>query len=718
MHVTGHIAAACPAACLACPANGEASGGCLVRLAHLTSFARTPLALAAVALLLSVLSFPAAAQSPAGPPHPLPSAGQAAGQAGPARTEGTEKADAAAQEPDTKETETREAETQETEIPETVPPLHERVVVTAARAPEPLTGSAALVSLVSREELAASPNITLDDTLRRVPGFSLFRRSSSLTAHPTTQGVSLRGVAPSGASRSLVLFDGTPLNDPFGGWVQWNRLPPLALDSVEIARGAGSSLYGSSSLGGTVQLFPVRPAGRRFDLRTQAGTRETFDLEALATDRRGGWSTLAAGRVFTTGGFFLIDESLRGAVDTRAGVDFQTFWGRAYRGDFFAGGNFYHEDRNNGTQLQTNSTRLASFETGVRRDRWSWSFHAQTERFRSDFSRVEPDRSAETLTSQQRFPSTGAGSSVVWRPAPRLIVGTDWRRASWNGHGQNLVGAFVQTTAPLHPRLDLQLGARFDVWENQSARTAASPRAALVFRAASSVTLRASGYGGFRAPTLNELHRPFRVGNVLTLANPGLKEEQLWGGEGGADFHPTGNLLFRLNGFWNSLQDAVANVTVLVEPDLITRQRQNIGRAEIKGLEAEAHWRVGERWRWQWSYLYSDARDHATGLRLPQTARHQATSSLTLTAPVFVHAEGRWVGAQFDDDLNTLRLGGFFLLNASAAQSLPSLGENTSLFLSVENLFGRRYAVGLTPLERLGTPRLLRAGIRFQLPRL
>ena len=233
--------------------------------------------------MVLLLSVPAAALNPAA---------QNAG------TDGAGKAGAAAQKTDkqktnTQEIETREPQTQKPKSPKTVSPLHQRVVVTAARAPEALTDSAALVSVVGREELAASSNVTLDDTLRRVPGFSLFRRSSSLTAHPTTQGVSLRGVGPSGTSRSLVLFDGMPLNDPFGGWVQWNRLPPLALDSVELARGAGSSLYGSSSLGGTVQLLPVHPAGRRFDLRTQAGTRDTFDLEALATGEHGG-----AGGVF------------------------------------------------------------------------------------------------------------------------------------------------------------------------------------------------------------------------------------------------------------------------------------------------------------------------------------------------------------------------------------------------------------------------------------
>lgn len=88
-----------------------------------------------------------------------------------------------------------------------------------------------------------------------VPGFSLFRRSSSLVANPTTQGVSLRGLGSSGASRSLVLWDGIPLNSPFGGWIYWTRVSPEQLDRVEVSRGASTSVFGDKAMGGSIGLF-------------------------------------------------------------------------------------------------------------------------------------------------------------------------------------------------------------------------------------------------------------------------------------------------------------------------------------------------------------------------------------------------------------------------------------------------------------------------------
>ena len=76
--------------------------------------------------------------------------------------------------------------------------------------------SSGYVTAVDAESLDSRPGVNIDDRLRDIPGFSLFRRSSSLVAHPTTQGVSLRGIGSSAAGRTLVLYDGFPVNDPFG----------------------------------------------------------------------------------------------------------------------------------------------------------------------------------------------------------------------------------------------------------------------------------------------------------------------------------------------------------------------------------------------------------------------------------------------------------------------------------------------------------------------
>ena len=112
--------------------------------------------------------------------------------------------------------------------------LLETVTVTPSRTEQRLGDVPASVSVVTSEAIESSPALTADDVLRNVPSFALFRRTSSLAAQPTAQGVSLRGIGPSGQSRTLVLLDGIPFNDPFGGWVYWTRVPLLSVDRIEI----------------------------------------------------------------------------------------------------------------------------------------------------------------------------------------------------------------------------------------------------------------------------------------------------------------------------------------------------------------------------------------------------------------------------------------------------------------------------------------------------
>ena len=131
-------------------------------------------------------------------------------------------------------------------------PVTERVTVTATRTQTRLSDTPGSARLLSSDDLATTAALNIDDTLRQVPGFTLFRRSGSRTANPTSQGVSLRGLAASGASRALVLEEGIPLNDPFGGWVYWGSIPRESLESIEVFRGGASNLYGSDALGGVV----------------------------------------------------------------------------------------------------------------------------------------------------------------------------------------------------------------------------------------------------------------------------------------------------------------------------------------------------------------------------------------------------------------------------------------------------------------------------------
>lgn len=597
------------------------------------------------------------------------------------------------------------------------PSFGDTLVVTASRSEERLTDAVAPTSVLTRVDLDRSPGLTLDDQLRQIPGFSLLRRSSSLAAHPTSQGVSLRGLGPSGASRTLVLFDGVPLNDSFGGWVYWNRLPLSSLESVEVARGALSQLYGSAAMGGAIQLLPRPPRPDTLEVTARGGDRGTGDAEVFASDAAAGgkpWGYTLSGRAFRTDGFYVLSPENRGAVDRPATVDFGTLFGRVELGRYHLGVNAFREERGNGTALQTNDTSLQSLQAGWSGDRWQWDAFGQTQEFRSTFSRVLPDRSREFLTAKQDFETTGFGGSAAWRSSGGLLAGADVRRASWDVQDQTLGGLYAQQTFGVTPRLDLQAGARLDLWSSGTTRTSFNPRLGAAFRAADALAVRASAYRGFRAPTLNELYRPFQVGNVVTLANAELREETLTGAEIGADFTPSSALFARLNVFRNRIDGAVGNVTLAVTPQSITRQRQNLDRVNADGVEAELRARprfLSPRWELQASYLYTDSRVDRTGLRVPQVPLNQGSLGIAFAGPVAVLLQGRWAGEQFDDDLNQLPLRGYAVADLSLRRPF---GNRLDVVLSAENLFDRKVVAGRTPIETLGSPRLVQVGVKVR----
>ena len=192
------------------------------------------------------------------------------------------------------------------------------VVITASRAPQAPDQVAFSVTTIDADSIRTNPAIMLDGALRSVPGFSLFRRSDSLTGNPTAQGVSLRGLGPSGASRSLIVLDGVPLNDPFGGWVAWTKIPRDGLSRAELVPGGGATAWGNQALGGVVQLFTEPISGAQTMATAAAGQYGTHSFEFSAAQPVAGGSLQLLGRAFETDGFKLVAPERRGLVDIDA----------------------------------------------------------------------------------------------------------------------------------------------------------------------------------------------------------------------------------------------------------------------------------------------------------------------------------------------------------------------------------------------------------------
>jgi outer membrane receptor protein involved in Fe transport len=492
----------------------------------------------------------------------------------------------------------------------------EQVTVTDARSETRLAETAASVVVLGEEELESAAALTSDDVLRQVPGFQLFRRTSSRAANPTAQGVSLRGVGASGASRAVVLYDGVPLNDPFGGWVYWGRVPREATERVEVLRGASSSLYGSGALGGVVQFVPRKVEATQLRFETSYGTQRTPDASLYAGTRRAGWELSLSAQTFSTGGYVLVAERGRGRVDTPAAS--RDAYGELSVGrelskglHVFARPSFYGESRRNGTPLQFNRTHVRQLAAGAtwetaRVGLFELRAQASTQVFDQSFTSVSADRASEALTRLQRVPAQGSGLSLQWSKSAgarhALVAGFETQEARGAsdelvyvaGRASSLVGAggrartegfYARDALRLTNRLVVTPGARFDRWRNYRAQqttraltgaravstvsfaerdeTAFSPQLSAVFKLSDALSFNATFARAFRAPTLNELYRSFRVGNVLTLAEENLRAERLTSGEAGLLFNsPRRGTAARANLFWMEVTRPVANVTL------------------------------------------------------------------------------------------------------------------------------------------------------------
>ena len=605
--------------------------------------------------------------------------------------------------------------------------------------PEPVKTSITVVEKISAETpanvttldstaLKESPGTNLDDRLRDVPGFSLFRRSSSMVANPTTQGISLRGIGSSGASRTLVLWDGIPANDPFGGWVYWTQFVPGEIGSAEISRGAATSIFGDRAMSGAIGLF-TRPAEKLHVLAEyEYGNDSTHDISTGFSDVWSRFAISGSARAFTSDGYFIVPASIRGAADTRANVQFVT--GDVRIDQFTSIGNFYFktsmlaEERQNGTAITHNSTGMGTislrYACEFTNDSFSvLGFHTRSG-FHATFDSVTNNRNTDRLTYSQTVPSDAVGGAFLWQHHERkwnLMAGADADRLGGTstdhvvptgqrvGGGTQLQhGIFGQADVSLGP-VKLFTGVRHSFAGMGSQFL--SPNGGFVV-GKKNLRARGSVYRSFRAPTLNELYRDFSAGNTTTRANAALVPEKLWGAEAGFDWIGE-NSTFRVTAYRNSLDGLITNVTLSSSPTAIVRQRANAAAAVSRGVETEFVERF-HNFTGELKYLYVESR-YVTGFRVAQIPKHQGTAQLTYQRHgTFASAGLRSYAYQFDDDLNAFRLPGFASVQSVVRQHLV---RSLSAEVTLENALDRQFYTAFTPTPNIGAPRQWRVGLRW-----
>lgn len=635
----------------------------------------------------------------------------------------------------------------------------ETVVVTAYRSALGSSDSPASTRVLDQQQLQQAASPALDGKLRAIPGFTLFRRSSSIVANPTTEGVSLRGLGSTAASRSLVVLDDIPLNDPYGGWIHWEELPELSIHSVEVVRGGASDLYGSSAIGGVINVVPARPQTSGVQILTSGGSESTLDHGALATVKRGVWSGLASGGLIATDGYTLVAPNLRGPIDQPSNVHAQNGLAEIDRalpddGRVFLRSNVLNEIRHNGTPVQWNSDRLWRGAAGADWKDFVLRLYGDNEHYRQTFSSISATRTSEKLTRFAFDPADELGAALRWhRPIGAhalVLAGADTHdvRAEdaeqlFSGAGSTLSTSARQRQTGVWgealftpDKWTISGSARVDHFSNFNARqysssaspvqlpafseTVFDPRLGLVRRITQSLAWNASAFRAYRAPTENELYRTGQVGQQVTEPNPNLRSERATGWETGfqADIRRYGSSL-RASYFWTQVNRPITALTLSVTPTEELLERENLGQIESRGVSLDyamqlASWiGIGGGYQFANATVTKFAPQPALiGKWIPQVPRNMATTQIRLTRPRIgvLSVQNQLTGRQFDDDANAYLLHSFFRLDAYAEHNF---GRHIVAFASGENLFDRSIEVGKTPILTLGTPRLARVGIRL-----
>ncbi len=617
---------------------------------------------------------------------------------------------------------------------------------------------------LDRERLAEDASGTVEHALADVAGFQQFRRSDSRSANPSAQGVTLRALGGNATSRALVLLDGVPLADPFFGSIPFNALPLDSIGAVRITRGGGAGAFGAGTVAGTIELFS---ADRRqlapWSGSAFYGSRNAQQVSAtLSPDLGAGF--LSLGGSFSRGdGFWTTPANQRGSADVPA--RYQT-WSANLRtvapvgesGEIQARLNLMEDRRtlrfagaDNGQEGQDASLRYLS--------RGDWQVDALAYVQLRNFNNIVISATTFKPTLNQRnTPSTGMGGKLELRPPVGaghvLRIGVDNRFATADMFEEALnptTGAVTtrrdatgrQFTAGAYVEDDLTLGsliltggARIDHWQitrgRLTERIAAtgvvtnslyadrrdwegSFRAGLLWHATSALALRAAGYSSYRLPTINELYRTFTVVPVTTRANADLAPERLRGVEAGVDFSPAAGVHLSATLFYNRLANAIANVTIGTN----LRQRRNVDAVLAKGVELTGFAALG-KFDLAASYAFNDSKVEASGAGAPlnglqpaQSPRHTASATIGWRAPAAtrISVTARYVGPQFEDDLQVDRLPGALTVDGSAR--LP-ISRHLALVGRVENLFDvsvltRKVGTSVD----LGTPQTFWLGLEF-----
>lgn len=550
------------------------------------------------------------------------------------------------------------------------------VVVSASRTEQRVQDALPSTTVITRGQIDRAQTADLPTLLRSVAGVEIAQNGGA----GTVSSAFLRGAE---SRHTLVLIDGVPVNNANFGTASLEHLPLADVERIEVVRGNVSSLYGSSAVGGVIQIF-TRPAGTTptAQLSAQAGSRSFAQGSVSGSVRTAGGTGLRASlEGVHDGGFNSIRQDQRPGTDPdrdpyarrsgslhisqdlgreqSVGLTLRDARGRTHYDNQFGPAN--QEDM---SRFRAGGATLAgNFRLGPVR------LHALAGRSRDDL-----DAGVAAFPFFFHSRSDTAQLSADWEVRAGQHVTAGIERTQ-----QKLVSDTVYTrsdrdvdSARLGYTLDadahqLQLNVRHDRYSDFG--SADTWLAAYGYRFTDAWRVSGSLSTGFTAPTFNDLFFPFG-------GNPALRPERVRSAEIGLQYAVTGHTL-RATLFQNRFRDLIASDFFF--------NRVNIGNARTRGLEVTYDGRLLET-DVHAALTQQDPKNLDTGALLPRRARTLAQVSLDRNFGAWeAGARLRYSGRRADPPR---QLGAYAVLDLTAGYRwTPEL----RLFARLENVFDREY---------------------------
>jgi outer membrane receptor protein involved in Fe transport len=518
------------------------------------------------------------------------------------------------------------------------------------------------------------------------------------------------------------------LNDPFGGWVRWNRFSLTELEAVRFGR---RGAFASS--GGSIELQSRRPVEiPKGQFSLAGGNVRGFSADGFSASgaNRKSWDATASFRIEDFPGHPVVRASQRGFIDQNAWSRIQS--GRATASHALSSGRFFAtlagfaEKRGNGTPLGRNQADGFDWALGLRNEKTSSILFGQERGFSSVFptvTGVKAERASERIALDQfsvpasslgfvhensidadehefgftamilrkeghtneinkftaarrhaggRQTQIGLSLSDTWNPAESWNLFASLK-GEWFRNDEGIRRGWKTSNGSFSVREDIEVGGSLYASKILS----------------DTLTAHASARSDIRQPTLNELYRPYRVGAFSVAANENLEVERITGVEIGLDWQVTERMSASLGLFHDQLNDSVANISEPGNPNDATRR--NLDKAKVDGLELLVEHLLTEELSFRFQGLLMDTEVRScpenpglVGNCFAQVPKRRSTATLLWSPSQWkLRLDARHESERFDDARNSRLLDNCLNLDLSLSRMFS---KNTRIFFTVNNI--------------------------------